>query len=337
MIVESFKGASYTSLSIIPTEEGLDAGRTYRFGVNNTDPRECTVKQIVLHYDYEGGESSEESSTPATTYTVTFMGHNGMVADTQTVTEGGYANAGSVDMENLFRNGYTFDGWDSDPATTPIVGPTTFTATWIRDLSDEYTIKIIYGDGSEETLTKNHWDILKVVAPATVGGDVFKGWMINGTFASANTTYSFYVVGNTEIEAVYETVPTANEPSIALLDKINTSVVNGKRVVMPEAFINVPAEYTKVEVGFIGSYYLEDTSVYLYYDRGIGQPHELKLDALGNKSIVSSKTTTATQITCSFSGIADGWSFCVRAFVTCDGPNGEETFYSNNLLIYTFD
>ncbi len=159
------------------------------------------------------------------TYTVIFKDKNGVVVDKQEVVAGEAAIA--PDMSYFYYDGFVFDGWDKDFSN--VTSDLNVNAVYIRTV-DYYKVTIQGGKVNENTKL----DAVKYNTKITVTldetaipeGKVFAGWSIdNGkTIVSYAPFYSFYVVTNTNLVAVY--ADEANETPTLYL----SAIINGNKL-----------------------------------------------------------------------------------------------------------
>jgi len=159
------------------------------------------------------------------TYTVIFKDKNGVVVDRQEIAEGESATA--PDMSDFYYESYVFDGWDKDFSN--VTCDLTVNAVYVRT-ADFYKVTvsggIVNGFVNLEAVKYNTKITVTLDETAIPEGKVFAGWSIdNGkTIVSFAELYSFYVVTNTNLIAVYAD-EVAEVPTIYL-----SAIVNGNKL-----------------------------------------------------------------------------------------------------------
>lgn len=159
------------------------------------------------------------------TYTVIFKDKNGVVVDRQEIAEGESATA--PDMSDFYYESYVFDGWDKDFSN--VTCDLTVNAVYVRT-ADFYKVTvsggIVNGFVNLEAVKYNTKITVTLDETAIPEGKVFAGWSIdNGkTIVSYAELYSFYVVTNTNLIAVYAD-EVAEVPTIYL-----SAIVNGNKL-----------------------------------------------------------------------------------------------------------
>lgn len=180
------------------------------------------------------------------TYTVIFIDKNGVVVDKQEVVAGESAIA--PDMTYFYYDGYVFDGWDKDFSN--VTGDLKVYAVYVRTV-DYYKVTIAGGAvnaninlDSVKYNTKITVTVDETVIPE---GKVFAGWSIdNGkTIVSYATLYSFYVVADTNLVAVYADDVTET-PTICL-----SAIVNGNKLSFVSERSLPDYRYTFIESGIL--------------------------------------------------------------------------------------
>ncbi len=180
------------------------------------------------------------------TYTVIFKDKNGVVVDKQEVVSGDSAIA--PDMSYFYYDGYVFDGWDRDFSN--VTGDITVNAVYIRT-ADFYNVTvsggIVNGIVNLDAVKYNTKLIVTVDEAVIPEGLVFAGWSLdNGkTIVSYAYTYTFYVIANTNLKAIY--AEAVNEvPTINL-----SAIINGNKLSFVSERSLPDHRYTFIESGIL--------------------------------------------------------------------------------------
>lgn len=130
------------------------------------------VEDITLKAKWE--------AIPVPTYTVTFLGHDGTVLSTQTVSEGKSATA----PEAPSREGYLFEGWDKD--FSAVKEDLTVTARY----REKQSYEVVFMNGAEVLSTQKVYEGESATAPAAPKkeGFVFMGWDASFEAVESNLT-----------------------------------------------------------------------------------------------------------------------------------------------------
>lgn len=189
------------------------------------------------------------------THTVTFLNKNGTVLGTEAVADGSAVSvnkaaeyAANADEIFGYTKGINGNFWDSD-ITLPITADMTFTAVYTKnDVSAVLTVE------DNGTKIENHSfdERVSVTAEKTEG---FLGWRdkSSGAVLSTSRKYTFYLPGEIDLEAVYESdgVNSLTVDSSVL----NTSVHYAATAVGYKATVTgisaVPTGATVTEKGFV--------------------------------------------------------------------------------------
>ncbi len=167
------------------------------------------------------------------THTVTFLNKNGTVLGTEAVADGSAVSvnkaaeyAANADEIFGYTKGINGNFWDSD-ITLPITADMTFTAVYTKnDVSAVLTVE------DNGTKTENHSfdERVSVTAEKTEG---FLGWRdkSSGAVLSTSRKYTFYLPGEIDLEAVYES------------DGVNSLTVDS-------SVLNTSVHYAATDVGY---------------------------------------------------------------------------------------
>lgn len=154
--------------------------------------------------------------------------------------------------QNPYVAGYEFTGWYvGDDITTYQAGDnvtvevdTQFVAKF-RLLDTKYNVSI---DGAEATQHSYNEKIGVTAKDTDADGKVFTYWTRNGVIVSYNKAYSFFVDGNTNINAVY--ADTAAEEKVVIVMAEPGIIADGNRISFYSER-SVPTGYTVKETGII--------------------------------------------------------------------------------------
>lgn len=154
--------------------------------------------------------------------------------------------------QNPYVAGYEFTGWYvGDDITTYQAGDnvtvevdTQFVAKF-RLLDTKYNVSI---DGAEATQHSYNEKISVTAKDTDADGKVFTYWTRNGVIVSYNKAYSFFVDGNTNINAVY--ADTAAEEKVVIVMAEPGIIADGNRISFYSER-SVPTGYTVKETGII--------------------------------------------------------------------------------------
>jgi len=157
---------------------------------------------------------------PTIEYAVLFMDANGDNLDVQYVESGNSATPPTLDLPD--KPGYIVsetDPWSVD--TSNITGNTVSVLQYEKDTSDTYTVYVFGGTvNSLGSDTFDYNEIATVVADSPGEGEYFHHWEIEDHTVSYSSTYSFTVLENQGISAVYSTETPDDEPMITLSDDL---------------------------------------------------------------------------------------------------------------------
>jgi len=167
-------------ISGTPTTAG-----TYKFMVR----AENSLGYLDSHIGYDEKEFELVIGTDTVSHTVWFMNWNGTVYETQTVEDGGSAEAPTTDPT---RDGYTFMGWYPDPATTSITENRYFMPQFSPIPPNSYIVLFVDWDGRvlKSDIVTHGGTATPPQNPSRDGWD-FTGWNpATFTNITSSTTFS---------------------------------------------------------------------------------------------------------------------------------------------------
>lgn len=175
-----------------------------------------------------------DDETPITYVTVSFYHQTGKLISSQKVESG----LGTIsEPVSPTKGGFTFNGWtDEEDGITPITYLAEYTFTQNTNLypvfiKDEVTYSLtvdgaVYGEENYEPQTR-----VTVSAEEPAADQVFYGWMNNnGEYVSYDSVYSFIIVGNTVLNAVYverEVAAETEKPASITINAPTYTVLSG--------------------------------------------------------------------------------------------------------------
>ena len=136
---------------------------------------------------------------PNNQYACLFMDANGHLIDVQYVSSGG--NATDIPLESLpSKPGYIIASTKWDLSLVNITSNTVFMLQYQLSSASSYSVSVINGNGDG---TYIYDSIVTVTADSPPVGQFFQYWKIGDKVVSRQAVYSFTVVNNVSIEAVY--------------------------------------------------------------------------------------------------------------------------------------
>lgn len=248
--------------------------KQYKFG----DAYSITAT-AAAGYKFDGWKINGKSVSTATTYngkafadvtiepifaknatesfTVVFYDLYKTVVSEQTVSSAAELEVPTADT--MARQGYTFTGWDKDPAK--VTGAAEITAQYDINKELGYTVTIVGADAVATTI--NGEDVKEKTGVAydsqvTVYAEGATGWKIGDTVVSTSASYSFYIGSDVAVEAIFDAVEL--EPAIRI---VNVAPVDGSYRYTFVATRVVPDGWKVEKVGFIYGKNLEDDELVL--------------------------------------------------------------------------
>ncbi|MDP4132532.1 MAG: hypothetical protein Q8882_00800 [Bacillota bacterium] len=162
------------------------------------------------------------NSTMANVSYTTFFDYNGNVL------QAGYNNKIPPSTSNLESAGYNYSGWTPSDYLAQQIG-SIYTVTPNLTKKDQHFNVSVAGGFAVPAQENYEYDtFVTVVADesAVPSGKHFKGWSVNGSFASYDKTFSLLVGCNSNITAVYSDTEPVKDNVVAIIDGSRT-IVNG--------------------------------------------------------------------------------------------------------------
>ena len=237
-------------------------------------------------------------------------------------------SAGSLPATIPSKLGYQFTGWDMtvDDILAKIAAGETYITVKPQYQSIEaiYNVTVIYDGNEAEAVTESKAVATTMTVNAqTVEGKKFSHWAdsaSNGNVLSTNESYTFYVVGDTTIYAIYvaEITEVEKVPAIAVTG-ITASNVSEKKKITFHISRAVPEGYELLEHGVV---YDKSGVAHTEEDMVIDNADISKYTAKGKASqgIFNANISVSNEETI----------LCVRGYMTvCNKATGNiETIYS---------
>ncbi len=252
--INTITDEDYGSVLSFDTQLGSSSGYTFKYWVING--------VVEMNSDVDDVFPVVEDMTvkalfsPSDSHLVVYMDSNGLYLDLEYVSNGGTAlDAGTYDVPS--KPGYDVAAVKWDKALTNITDDTVMILQYEKVSSDSYSITVNNGtgDGAYEYNT-----YATVVADAPTGEDVFSHWEdADGNVVSLSSTYTFTVLYDRTLTAVYDTSAPSDTPVVGtqLLE-----LRDGYRTYLSQAY--VPDGYTVIEYGIVTS--VEEQTPSLNYD-----------------------------------------------------------------------
>jgi hypothetical protein len=186
--------------------------------------------------------------TPTLKYAVLFMDTNGDKLDLQYIESGNAATAPSSGLPD--KPGYNISSTPWSVATSTVTENTVSVLQYELDTSSTYTLSVTNGTvGGEASDSFVFNEIATVVADTPGGGSYFHHWRVEDRTVSYQSSYSFTMLENTTIEAVYGPAAPSDLPMVTLSD--NLELRAGYNSYLGQFYL--PTGYEMVEVGVISS------------------------------------------------------------------------------------
>lgn len=183
--------------------------------------------------------------SPVDKHTVLFMDSNGKLLKTAFVANQGTASDDGITLPS--KPGYTVKTGEAkwNAPLTDITSDTVFILQYEKDATDLLTLVVNNGTGDSEEYEYN--EVVTAVADAPVGGLYFSHWEENGKKVSSQSEYSFTMLTNREITAVYSETEPTDLPFVSISDDL--SLRAGYRSYLGQFY--VPDGYDYIEHGII--------------------------------------------------------------------------------------
>lgn len=239
---------------------------------------------------------------------VTFKNANGRILAS------GQTSSGITVPQNPYIMGYTFDGWYT--GTTPallnagdtldsIEADTLFSAGYKKSTA-LYTVTV----NSEEKTYAYNESVTVSAEDTDENGNPFMYWTKNSDIVSFDKTYTFYVNGDSVLEAVYGTGDIESD----IIVNLATPVAVDRNKLAFFAEFDLPEKYTVVEMGIL-----------------LGQSDSLSVDNYIHKGTSSSKNNKH-QFTIRKANLKSGDTWYGRAYVIYSDEDGNTvTGYSDTV------
>ncbi|HAQ56346.1 MAG TPA: hypothetical protein DCR44_02925, partial [Acholeplasmatales bacterium] len=174
-----------------------------------------------------------------------FIDTNGKVLDIQYVTSG--ESALDLEVGTLpTKPGYVVAATKWDHSLTNITANTVFTLQYSSVSSVNYTLAVTDGSG-DGTYSNNSY--VTVTADAPASGKYFDHWDIGGRVASLDSTYTFTLLENTTITAVYGDSARIDHPMVGVSSAL--SLRSGYHTYL--GHFELPPGYELIEHGLLVS------------------------------------------------------------------------------------
>lgn len=182
---------------------------------------------------------------PVDKFACLFMDANGHLIDVQYVISGG--NASDIPSESLpTKPGYVLSSSKWDNPLTNITSNTVFMLQYQSAVSSNYTLTVINGSGDGSFAYDS---VVTVIADTPEPGLYFQYWKNGNDIVSRSSNYSFSVVKDLTIEAVYSSDSVISVPMVSVSDNLNLR--SGYQTYLGQ--FSVPNGYDYVEHGMIVS------------------------------------------------------------------------------------
>ncbi len=182
---------------------------------------------------------------PVDKYACLFMDANGHLIDVQYVTSGG--NATDIPLESLpSKLGYVVSSTKWNYSLDSITSNTVFMLQYQSIASSNYTLSVINGTGDGSYAYDT---VVTITADTPEAGQYFQYWKSEDKIVSRLSTYSFTVVNDLTIEAVFSTDTLTLVPMVTVSDNLNLR--SGYQTYLGQFYY--PESYYYVEHGMIVS------------------------------------------------------------------------------------
>jgi hypothetical protein len=210
-------------------------------------------------------------------------------------------------------------------------------ATYSKNI-DTYTVNVVGGTFKTSGATSGVYPIdyaVTLKADAAPAGKQFSYWQVGADIVGYSTEYLLLVKGNTIATAVFATIPAPAQPVVVIsggAQAVKRS--SGKWDVTFTGMQTLPTGLTLVERGFIGSYYNSNPLSPTYnpiYNRSEANFNfsstKTTRIAVGNSSGVNTYNGI-------FLGVADGWSYCARAYMIYQDSQGHQYIIYSTISVW---
>ncbi|MBM7871303.1 putative repeat protein (TIGR02543 family) [Clostridium pascui] len=240
-------------------------------------------------------------------FTVKFLSESGQVLSIQKVAQGEDAVAPAAIPS---KPGYNFTGWDKNFTNVQsdlIIKP-------LYSAIKSYTLTVIGGTIPSGITSYNFDSKVTVKADSAPNGQQFSHWEINGAVVSYESTYTFNILNDTTVTAVYSEVAAVKVPSVTIDPDVVVNSSTGKISFLGQ--INVPSDFTKIECGVVA---LKSDTV----------PSSLDFYTSGVVRAKSSTQTSAGQFMLNKANVQPGETWYAKAYLVYKDSLGNlTTIYS---------
>lgn len=247
-IINEFYKVYGTKLVIdLESQEGYPEGYQFAYWLINGKYR----NDLAIDYQFRVTEQMEITAIfrPIEVHAVLFLDANGSMINYQYVSSG--EDAIEPNTDNLSKPGYVKaygidicgkDKWDKP--LTNITKNTVITLQYVKLEESSFTLTI---NGETLSDTYDYNQVVTVNAPEPDVGKYFSHWLIDNRIVSTEPSYSFSMLMDTEITAVYSDVENEDLPLVTLSNKLNLRT--GYDSYMGQFY--APAGYEVIEYGLI--------------------------------------------------------------------------------------
>ncbi|WP_319002022.1 InlB B-repeat-containing protein [Clostridium tagluense] len=193
----------------------------------------------------------------ADVFTVEFISESGQVISVQQIPKNGSA----IKPTDPSKPDCNFAEWSA--AYTNVQSNLTLRPVYTAK-TKTYILSVVEGSSIPNGITTYVFDTkVTVEANTPPAGQLFSHWTINEKIVSYDSTYSFYITGNTTVTAIYSDAEVVKTPT-ATIDP-NPIANSTTQKISFIGQINVPTGYTMVECGVVAKQSatsLEDINFY---------------------------------------------------------------------------